>query len=254
MKKNYRNNLRQPKIYSAPSEKEKKNFPKIFKIFFLFILILLCLIFVVFVSSIFRIKNVQVFGKIEDDSLKYLETYKNKNIFLLDSDYIENELEQMNPQLKNIDISFGIPNVLRATFTERQPKLIWITDGLEFLIDNDGIVFKENESHIKDLPIVYDNSNLEIKIPSQIASKGFVDFINHLNFISQDYNLEFKNFAVNETTFQLDAITNEGIKIIFDTTRPVSDQLDAYEKVYNDHKDQVKEYVDLRVEGWVYFK
>ena len=66
--------------------------------------------------------------------------------------------------------------------------------------------------------------------------------------------MELDHFEVNETTFQLDAIMTSGLKLKFDTTRSVDSQLEALKKFLSDHPNEAEVYIDLRVEGKVFYQ
>jgi len=256
--KKEKNILKQPKIYSPPKEQKPFVFPRYLKIIIVVLISLAILIYLIFFSTIFKINNFQIIGNVSDDSNKKIENARGENIFFYNSKILEEDLKKDNPQFLNIKVSKGIPNLLRVKIEERSPQIIWKTDNKIFLVDEEGVAFKEiptEESYT--LPKVTDNKNINMIIPSQIATSNFIIFIKDLfNKVNGDpsYSIKIESFQINETIFQVDAITDKGIKMIFDTTRPLSDQLDAFSKVYKDHKDEIKEYIDLRVEGWVYYK
>jgi len=49
-------------------------------------------------------------------------------------------------------------------------------------------------------------------------------------------------------------VQTESIKAIFDTQGDLDYQLGNMAKVYQMKKDEIKEYMDLRIEGRVYYK
>jgi len=256
--KKEKNILKQPKIYSPPKEQKPFVFPRYLKIILVVLIGLAAIIYLIFFSTIFKINNFQIIGNIPEDSNKKIESARGQNIFFYSSKELEDGLIKENPQFLNIKVSKGIPNLLRVKIEERSPQIIWKTNGKVFLVDEGGIAFKEiptEESYT--LPKVTDNKNINMTIPSQVATSNFTIFIKDLSSKvnnDQSYGVSISSFQINETIFQVDAITDKGFKMIFDTTRPLSDQLDAFLKVYKDHKDEIKEYIDLRVEGWVYYK
>ncbi len=246
--------LRQPKIYSAPKEQLSTILPKIFKIVVIFFIVIFGLLYLFLFSPVFRIKNLELIGNFTNENQKFLDNFKGENIFLLKSKNIKEDLKKQNPQFLDIEVSRGIPSTLRIQFIERTPAIIWQTQNKFYLVDSDGFIFKEVGGDTNDLPKVLDNKNLEVKILDQIVTANFINFLIDVNLKIQNLGLKINQFQVNDTIFQVEGITDKGIKIIFDTTRQVSDQLDAFEKVYNEHKSEIKEYLDVRVEGWVYYK
>lgn len=256
--KKEKNILKQPKIYSPPKEQRPFVFPRYLKVIIAILISIIAVVYLLFFSTIFKINNFDIIGNVSEDSNKNIENARGQNIFIYNSKELEDRLKKDNPQFLNIKVSKGIPNLLRIKIEERSPQIIWKTNDKVFLVDEEGIAFKEIPSEENyTLAQVTDNKNIAITIPSQVATSNFIIFIKDLlNKVNNDqsYSVRIDSFQINETIFQVDAITDKGFKMIFDITRPLSDQLDAFLKVYKDHKDDIKEYIDLRVEGWVYYK
>lgn len=246
--------LRQPKIYSAPKEQLPSVLPKIFKIVLIVSIIIFGLLYLLLFSPVFRIKNIELIGNFTNENQKFLDDFKGENIFLFKAKTVQEDFKKQNPQFLNIQVSRGIPSTLRVQFIERTPAIIWQTQNKFYLVDLDGFIFKEVGAVTSDLPGVLDNKNLEVKILDQIVTANFINFVVDVNLKIQNFGLKINQFQVNDTIFQVEGITDKGIKIIFDTTRSIADQIDAFEKVYNEHKAEIKEYLDVRVEGWVYYK
>ena len=79
-------------------------------------------------------------------------------------------------------------------------------------------------------------------------------FVNSANSELKKSNFKIQHFEVAETTFQLTAVNEDQIKIMLNVLEPLSEQMNALNKVYIANKNDIKEYVDLRVEGRVYYK
>ena len=59
---------------------------------------------------------------------------------------------------------------------------------------------------------------------------------------------------IDETTIHVRFVTEWGWAVILDSTRPLAGQLQNLELVIKDHREQIHEYVDLRLKGWAYAK
>lgn len=246
--------LRQPKIYSAPKEQKKFVFPKFVKVLIWLSLLIIGLIYLIYFSSVFKIKSIQIVGEPKKESEQYLENYKNKNIFSLKTNQIKEKLATDNPEYLNVKILKGIPSTLRVIFETRIAKIIWVSSTNSYLVDANGIVFKKDDTETN-LVKVLDKKRIVVEIPSQITTQNFISFVISAQDQVSNYN-DFKvdHFEIDETTFQVDAITDKKIKIIFDTTRTLSDQIDAFKKAFEEKKSEITEYIDVRVEGVVYYK
>lgn len=245
--------LQQPKVFNSPRDKKKTVWPKYLKIILISLIGLIVLIYFFYFSPFFKIKNIEVIGPTTEDIQTPLSYLKGRNIFLVNSKNIKKQITENRPEYANILVLRGLPSTLRIKFQERAGKIVWQSNGIYYLVDKDAIAFKE-ASFDEKLPLVIDSKNLEVKVPSIVAPSNFIEFIRNAASQSKDLGLNIVNFVVNETTFQVDALTEENLKIKFDTTRPLSDQIDALKRVYFEHKSAIKEYIDVRVEGWVYYK
>lgn len=248
-------NLRNPKIYSAPKEEKEKHFPKFIIIFCLFIIIVMALGYLLFFSNIFVVKNITLSSNVPEEAQNYLNQFKNKNIFLIKSNDIAEELKNQYPEYLDIEVYKGIPDILKVDFSERRAALVWQSQSDGYLVDSTGLAFKKiNIGSRPDLISVIDNKNLPVNVPAQVVTATFINFITNAKAKLQSANIEVKEFQINETIFQVDALTTGNLKIIFDITRSVSDQIDAFTQVYNDHKNDIKQYIDVRVPGKVYYQ
>lgn len=245
--------LRQPKIYSAPEEKKPFVFPKFLKVLIVIFILVAGLAYLLFFSPIFKIKNIEVVGTSENVQIS-LENFKDKNIFLVDTNQFVSEITAVNPQFLEVKVLRGIPNILRVIFKERNSEVVWQSKDNFYFVDSDGVAFKKvAKEQARSYPLIIDNQGLDVKAPSDVSSPSFIDFVKNLSNYAFD-DLKISHFEINETIFQIDAVTNKKIKIIFDTTRSISDQKEAFEKIYSEHKNEIKEYIDVRVEGMVYYK
>ncbi len=247
--------IRQPKIYSPPKEKEERKIPKIIKVLIFLVILVIALIYILLLSPLLQIKKIEIVGNLPSDNQDYLNQFKGQNLFFVKSGKISSTLQNKFPEFLNIEVLKGIPNILKVQIEEREVKIIWQSQSRYFFVDADGLAYKEtNSDSIANLVQVVDNKNIEVIPPQQIATTNFTASILNLNAEIKTAGFEIKQFEVNDTIFQVSALTSAGFKIIFDTTRSLSDQVEAFSQVYRDHKDEIKEYVDIRVEGKVYYK
>ena len=256
-KKEPRNILRQPKVFNPDNlaNKPRSNSrPLIVKLFkwFLLILVIISIIYLLFYSPLFIIKNIIVDKDLPASINEHLESIKGKNIFLIKSSKIKEDVLKTFPELTEISIIRGLPDSIKITYSERNPKMIWQSAGRYFLVDEAGIIFREIQG-AADLPLVKDNNDLPVNIGSQVVSLNFINFAGEGRSKLKDI-MELDHFEVNETTFQLDAIMTNGLKLKFDTTRSIDSQLEALKKFLSDHPNEAEVYIDLRVEGKVFYQ
>lgn len=240
-----------PKVYHLPFEREKRKTPKIVKFFIVLIFVLGGLSYLFFFTPVFQIKNIMV-----ENSLmaSQLESLKGQNIFLVNTAKIKQDIIALQPEITDFKIIRGLPDTLRIQFSSKAPEIIWKTQDKSYLVEATGKIFAENQDE-KELPVVQDSRDLAVSLGQQIVTNNFINFIRNSGAkFSEKFGFKIVYFEVNETIFQVEALTDQGWKVKFDTTRSIDDQLDGLSKLLSEHKDEVSEYVDVRVEGKVYYK
>lgn len=249
-----RNLLRQPKIYNPPSSSRKKGgLSKPLKFSLILIIFFAALIYLLFFSPIFRIKKIIVDSAVSEANSEF-EKLKGRNILTLHSADIEKEITAQFGDLADLKIIRGLPDTLRIELKERQSKIVWQVEGRNYLVDSQGLIIKEIQGE-SDLPKVKDNKNLPVLANQAVASEIFLNFIVEVNNkFSEVIGFRISSFGINETIFQVDALTDQGWKVIFDTTRSVNPQLSDLKQFLSEHKDEMTEYADVRIEGKVYYK
>jgi len=159
--------------------KSKKKKPKKRRLFFLvFILLILLAFYIVFETDFFYIKEVLVDNNkvLTDDYIKEkTDINKTHNIFLVEIESIENNLEK-ETYIKNADVKRKLPDKIIINIEERKGIISYDYNNKRYLLDFDGVVLKEIENE----------ENL-FKVSSEIKSR--VKIGSKINF--QESNLKF---------------------------------------------------------------
>jgi len=242
-----------PNIYIAtPKPKKEKKFPwRGFKIFFL-IIILLSILYLIFYSPFFLIKNVRLEGSQSDRIINLANKAKNQNLWLYHKKQLKEEILK-SAEISDISISKRPMATLIIKIIQKSEGIVIRTQDKMYLLDNNGNVIREVTE--TSLPMVLDLKNAPAEIGKQILSPNFVSFVKNVNIkFNSISGLPLKEMQIpTETTFEL-IVQTEGFKVIFDTQGNVDQQLSNMVKVYQMKKDEIKEYMDLRIEGRVYYK
>lgn len=246
--------LTQPKIYSAPQDKQDYKLPKTVIVIIVGLILIIVIVFLLFLSPFFKIKNINIIGNPPEDSQFYINQFKNENVFLVKSNDIEKTLETKYSEFSSINVYKGIPNILKIEFIERDAYIVWRSNNQNYLVDANGLAYKKIDSLNSDIPLVIDNKNLPITPPSQVVTANIINFVLNAKAKIKDSGFKVKQFEINDTIFQVSAIINKKLKIIFDITRSLSDQMDAFNQAYSQNKNDIRQYVDVRVEGKVYYQ
>lgn len=261
----YRNKELRPdgkaRVFVAPKIKYSRNpiinFPVKFwgNIFILLVIIIAG--YIVFYSPYFRIGEIIIEGNQLVPKENIINSVKiGENIFRFNISDAKAEIINSNPVVADVAIYRGIPNALKIVVLERKPMIVWQTAGKFYLLDDAGIVDKEIfASDNPELIRIADQKNLAAKVGDKIVSPSFVTFAKNINdnFFTAS-NIKLAGFQVPETTFDLFAYTEAGFFVKFDTTRPADIQLQNLKNILAAYRDGIREYVDVRINGWAYYK
>jgi len=225
--------------------------------YILFILCVMALVYLVFFSSIFAVSEVIVEGAsdVSQDALSNMIP-KGKNIFLIKSHNLENEILQKFPQIESAQVYRGIPNAVKIVVAERDSKLVWQSGEHKYLISSGGEITKEIDPLVtSELPLVTDKKNIPVVPGNQLVSPNFVAFVNNIySTFFTEINIKPLNFEVSDTTFDINLITEAGFYVKLNTMRSSKKQLDNLKLVLDAKRQDIHEYVDLRIDGWAYYK
>lgn len=209
----------------------------------------------IFFSSCFRINNF-IYEGIESSDIKdaVRDNLTGKNIlFLMPGSYLA-KLSKQFPALEEATIVRGLPHTIKVTAKERSQSLVWCNSSGCAEVDSDGVAFKKIDKP-QDKVALTDLMNRPIVNGNKIISKSFVAFyLESLNQIPKKFNVKIKEAQIEETTFSITLIFDDGKKIILDSSQSLENQMYALEQTLQSKKDEIKEYVDIRVPGTVYFK
>lgn len=246
-----------PKVFPGfKREKPKKVIPwKQIFLFIFFIIILGGLIYLLFFSPIFKIKDIELSAATQVNREEVLSMIKNdavgKNIFFWDKNNVEREINNYHPLALNLLIYKGLPNTIKIVIQETVPKIAWETGGKVYLVDDTGRVIKEgvNEKLIK----VIDMKNLVINPGEKILPSFFINFLDEFSLGAKKIKLKIKNYEVNESLFDLSAVTDKNISLILSPNRSAQEALSQYQKTI-EKLGQPKSYMDLRFAHRVFVK
>ncbi len=221
------------------------------------LLIVLFIIWSFFYSSFFNVKEVFVEGNLLSQKEEIINHAPlGKNIFRFDILEVKNSIKKASPIISDVEIYRGIPNALKIVVLEKKPSIVWQSQNKFYLVDETGEVVKEiGQSDFSEIIHITDQKNIETKIGQKILSKEFVAFANIVNekFFTTT-NIKISGWQVPETTFDLYVYTEAGFYVKFDTTRPAETQLENLQKILVAYRANIREYVDVRINGWAYYK
>lgn len=266
-----------PKIYRRTQREIKfqtsstiqKNFYLILAIVIIGSLIYLCLF-----SNLFKIKKIVLVDN-KDVHLDNVEEIVNPilaqrrflifpgdSIFIVDKKNIEAELASNILEIESLQIKRRCPDVLKIIIKEKEPIVIWVTQDKTYFVDGKGEICYEISNEIlqdTELPIVKDNLGKEVKPDDKVIEEDVISAIQNINKRFQaKTGYEILRFEVPAAmASELHIKTKTGFRVYFSCSRDIDAQLNdlvaILEHQIKDQAGQVQ-YIDLRIEGWVYYR
>ncbi|MFA7253296.1 MAG: FtsQ-type POTRA domain-containing protein [Patescibacteria group bacterium] len=216
----------------------------------------LVLIYSIFFSSKFKISEVIVEGShlVPASDIEQVVP-RGSNIFFLKNNTIERDILKKFPEIQAVQIYRGIPDALKVVIVERDGKLLWQTAERKYLVSSEGEVMRETADNQGNLPLVIDKSALAVETGDRIVSSNFVAFVTHIfEGLEPTLNIKPLNFEITETTFDVNLHTDTGFYIKFNSLRSSKKQLENAKLVLVQKRPDIHEYIDIRVDGWAYYK
>lgn|GEM_PF-1903339 len=186
-----------------------------------------------------------------------IEALKGRNIYIVRTGKLIANIQKDQPSVKDMKIYRGLPNTLKVDTHERSEALVWLSNKHYYLIDVDGVAYKDLGTAPGEtvLPIV-DKNNLSVSLGQQIASRTFVEASQKLldDMPSRIENEKIIELDIGESSFTLEVVTDKKVRLIFDIMQPLDLQLDAVNYLYKEKRGEIRTYADLRVLGKAYVK
>lgn len=161
------------------------------------------------------------------------------------------------PQIDTVDFRKNIfTKVLTVEIVEHETSIIWVTGGERYLVNRQGVAYQKAPESSPLLP-VEDLQNVPVSLNQEIVAPEFIDFVS--SFVAnlpRRTNISVRRIVVPETTFEVEMETDEGWKIILDTTDSYEEQLNNLVRVLRELTPEapIKQYVDLRTGKKVFYQ
>ncbi len=230
-------------------------------------LALALLVYAVVASSLFRIAKVEVEGAVtvssEDVHMQVQNVITSspltQNIIFVPTGKISEELKKQNYQIAEAEVKRTGLNSISVKLTEQKPSILWSSGNTLSVIGANGHAYDgEITQLMKDkLVTVVDSTNLPVKKGEKVVTQEFVDFVNAVHEQLPNKGIAVAQYQIGDSTTEILVKTEQGYYIRFDTTRSVEQQLQDLSAVLTQLKKTGKkpsEYIDLRINGKVFYK
>lgn len=213
-------------------------------------------LYFIFVSPLFKLKQILVEGNKSipvEDIEKHFDL--GANVLLFSTKNAENGLIDTYPQIQNVQIFKGIPDAVKVVIYEKEFKAVWETKGIKYYLSSHGEITKQVGEDKTDLPLIIDKQNFSVKPNEQIVSPNFIAFITNISEnLNKEAGINPNHYEVTETTFDVNLYTDAGFYVKLNSLRSSKKQLENLKKVLTEKRADIHEYVDLRIDGWAYYK
>jgi len=263
--------MRKRQVFRKPYRVKRKK--SIFKNRFFWLsilgLIIFGALFYFFIfSSFFQVEKIIVSGneKISEEEIsslikknveKKILFFSTKSIFLTNLKKIRENLLDNFPQIAEIEMARGFPNVLSARITERTEIAVFCQVENCFLLDTNGVIFEEAQVEDDLIKIINEQKINGAVLGEKVIEKDYLEKVFKIQkYISEEFEFEVKEFFVFKE--RLNAKTNEDWEIYFDPKGDLNWQLTKLRLVLEEkipsEKRRDLEYIELRFGDFASFR
>lgn len=192
------------------------------------------------------------------------DAMRGKNILFLQTEVLSGRLVRDIPQIKNVRIVRKLPGTLKIIIQEKTPVLLLLSKASYYFVDATGIAYQSASLDSLPgvvLPVVKNSDpNANVTLGDLAVEESFVSFIEEVQkkipdlAKAQVVEMRIPSLAAREVHFYLD----RNWKILMDTTRPASAQLDVLQRLLEHtvsaEEQQTLQYIDVRIPNRVYYK
>lgn len=240
--------------------------------------------YVFFFSTVFTVQSIEIEGiktlgrgEVEDVTNNALQKmriwpFRPKNIFLIDEKKLSSELtDKLFTQYVTVDKKY--PNILRLKVKERQSSLVILKGGKFWQIDRNGVIMREimedqEKALMQDqinhpiadrsevLPILEISQDLDPAVGNTYVSDFRVSMWLDTFKSLQDLGFGYRHATVEyATSTKLILNMFEPYDVYIDLMEPIAPQISGLYEFMRVKKDaQIKEYIDARIPGKVYYQ
>ncbi|MEK7121642.1 MAG: hypothetical protein AAB857_02960 [Patescibacteria group bacterium] len=202
-------------------------------------------------SDVFR-------GKIDEDLNQKILAYlpRRNNIFFVNTRNLKTEFASAYPVFKSVNAQRKLLHGLVFDFLERKPAGIWCFGSISLTMscsyfDEEKVLWGQPA---KSSGFIF----LTIEDNRQIENRQIDDeFFKPIMEIVRNLAGEIKNITISENSFNEFRVYTTDYYIIYTTDSDIQNQLDALKIFLNDKSKDSNfhpQYIDLRIDGRVYYK
>lgn len=202
----------------------------------------------------------------EQSNRSILGMLQGSHMFLLNIRQLEEQL-LANSRVKSAEITRVLPDALSITITEQNPNIVYFSNNQYYVLDKEGNVVTNTlgNNTRPDLPLIYGTSTDSfLSLLDQDSTHGDeVKVIESISKFHTEFPLYFKNLTITHYnlipgTHDYTAYTTAGWYLILSADTELTIQLSNLHRVYteklSDDERARLQYIDARLENYVYYK
>jgi cell division septal protein FtsQ len=255
-KRGRRDSFVSPKIHTRTTKENNFQFNAKYVWVVLVLVLIGVIVWWLFYSDFFKIKNIIVDGEINENVQNEIDKLYGENILLFVIDQTDKDLANRQASIEKLNIVKGIPDTLKIEIKVRDPMICWKTQDNLYYIDKYGIVFDLDTGICgESLVTVADQRDIDVEIGAKIVTNDFVTFVRDLyTRIDESIDKEIDTILINDTTFNIELKFTSSYSVYFDVFCDVDYVVSNLSQIIARYDSDIKEYVDMRVEGKAYYK
>lgn len=184
------------------------------------------------------------------------------NIFLVPERDLETALIQSDPRVAAVHVTKKYPTILAFDVTERHIAAVWLSGRQAYFLDDAGVACCEASLDAllaQDLPRLVDLSLHPVEVGKETTLPRNIQYATQLSDVfRRSLPMQIARFELpSAKAEEIHIVTSEGVQILFSLSRPVDVQMEKLQRVLREEiKDRYSslQYIDLRVEGYAYYK
>ncbi|MGB0757830.1 MAG: hypothetical protein ACPGO5_05260 [Patescibacteria group bacterium] len=161
-----------------------------------------------------------------------------------------------HPYIETLRLDTRFFKTVTYTYTLREPGFIAVTPQSIYTVDPEGYALEllENDFVYQSLPHI-EISN-ELDLATKVIFTEHLDDVQAIHEVLQNRELASGQFVLDTFSSTIRYIHTQGWYILFAMGYDLTEQLNTLETLLEDTIDDPStlEYIDLRVENWIYYK
>lgn len=212
----------------------------------------------------FQIKTVEVTGTTDTSIIDEINTLTGRSIFSHTISTQITTIKAKDVAISDIRCSRGIPATLKCSVVLRQPVAVWRSGGNGYIVDRSGAAYKTLTDEANIL-VIDDRMNTIVTIGTNVMSEDLLATYQQVSDTMKTYGFIVKNLFVTESLYQFGAVVSGrttpdqpyiaagDLTVLLTVNYPIEAQIKTLRQTLQDRSASIKERVDLRVPGYLYY-